>query len=62
MKVTDVRRDAICPGCGEPITVTFKVEAAVVVTEGAADLVISTMPVGSPIADHMVEFHPELID
>lgn len=53
-----------CPRCSEEIVVRFKVEAGVVVTEGGTcDLVISTTPVGSPVADHMCEKHAtDLID
>jgi hypothetical protein len=62
--IRPIVRRVTCPRCSEEIEVRFKVEAGVIVTEdGTCDMVISTTPVGSPVADHMCEKHAtDLID
>lgn len=49
-----------CPDCGDPIVIiaTFMVD----IEPRSSDMILRTHIKGSPIADHVVLRHPELID
>ena len=51
--------DVPCPECGEQITVCFAIDIRLS-PDGTANL--ATRVIGAPVAEHVAEAHPELVD
>jgi hypothetical protein len=51
--------DVECPSCGDQVTVCFAVDISL---QSDGTMLLAHRIIGAPVAEHVAERHPELLD